>query len=495
VEAAVPVPVHARDVPALVRVADAKPGLTMGWFQTARRLKKVSLPPQVGMHHFQHVDGEEKDRFHLRIEDDGSGFLLLNANQLFFLNQTAVVMAYLKLHQLTDDQILKKLLATYETDKTQMEADLNEFSRILDSLLHDRDKCPFHDLHLETIAAKSTLPQAPYRMDLAITYHCNNNCSHCYNARARNHPELTTEEWKKILNQLWELGIPHIIFTGGEPTLRKDLPELIAYAESLGQITGINTNGRNLKEPAYVQKLVEAGLDHVQITIESNEPAIHDQMQGVEGAWQDTVMGIKNVVASSLYLMTNTTMLTLNKETIPATIDFLAEIGVPTIGLNSLIHAGKGKENQNGLSHEEINTLLEVAKEKTAQTGQRLIWYTPTQYCHFNPILHGVGAKGCSAAKYNMCIEPNGDVIPCQSYYAALGNIQTSAWKEIWHHPLCEAIRNHNLIPDACHQCNLLDECGGGCPLAYIDQAYPEPIPFVDLIPEEMELLCDEIPE
>ena len=467
----------------------------MGLFQNTRRRNKVNLPPPAGMHHFQHEDGEEKNRFHLRVEPDGSGFLLLNANQLYFLNQTAILMAYLKLHELTDKDILKKLLTTYDIDKDQAQKDLTEFSDLLDTLIHDREKCPLHDLHLETVAPKSTLPDAPYRMDLAITYHCNNNCSHCYNARARNHPELTTIEWKAILNQLWKLGIPHIIFTGGEPTLREDLPELIAHAESLGQITGINTNGRNLKDPAYVQKLVDAGLDHVQITIESNEAAIHDQMQGVNGAWKDTVQGIKNVVASSLYLMTNTTMLSINKGTIPATIDFLAEIGVPTLGLNSLIHAGKGKDNQTGLDHDEIDQLLEMAKEKTFHTGQRLIWYTPTQYCHFNPILHGVGAKGCSAAKYNMCIEPNGDVIPCQSYYSALGNIQTANWDEIWYHPLCEAIRNHTLIPDACHHCNVLDECGGGCPLAYIDQAYPEPVPFIDLIPEELELLSDEIPE
>ena len=58
-------------------------------------------------------------------------------------------------------------------------------------------------------------------MDLALTYRCNNDCAHCYNARPRNSPELTTAEWKKILDRLWELGIPHVVFTGGEPTLRE----------------------------------------------------------------------------------------------------------------------------------------------------------------------------------------------------------------------------------------------------------------------------------
>jgi MoaA/NifB/PqqE/SkfB family radical SAM enzyme len=91
-------------------------------------------------------------------------------------------------------------------------------------------------------------------MDLAITYRCNNDCAHCYNARERNFPELDTDHWKKILDQLWSLGVPHIVFTGGEATLRNDLPELIAHAESNGQITGLNTNARRLADEKYVQK-------------------------------------------------------------------------------------------------------------------------------------------------------------------------------------------------------------------------------------------------
>ncbi len=139
-------------------------------------------------------------------------------------------------------------------------------------------------------------------MDLALTYRCNNNCAHCYNARPRNFPELSTIEWKQVINRCWEIGIPHIIFTGGEPTLRDDLPELIAYAQSLGQITGINTNGRRLSDPVYVNDLVccRAGSrpDH----LESADASIHDRLVCHPGAWQETIEGIRNVVASrSLY--------------------------------------------------------------------------------------------------------------------------------------------------------------------------------------------------
>ncbi|MEI6291661.1 MAG: SPASM domain-containing protein, partial [Chloroflexota bacterium] len=73
----------------------------------------------------------------------------------------------------------------------------------------------------------------------------------------------------------------------------------------------------------------------------------------------------------------------------------------------------------------------------------------------------------CTAALYNMCIEPNGDVLPCQSYYKSLGNILLDDWNMIWNHPLSINLRNRSDIPDKCGSCNLLAECGGGCPLQF----------------------------
>ena len=172
------------------------------------------------------------------------------------------------------------------------------------------------------------------------------------------------------------------------------------------------------------------------------------------------------MVASPLYIMTNTTLLTHNSLTVRETLQFLGELGVPTVGLNALIYSGKGEEVDTGLAEEDLPPLLEIAREITQAQGQRLIWYTPTQYCHFNPLQLDLGVKGCTAALYNMCIEPNGDVIPCQSYYQALGNMLQDPWKSIWEHPLALSLRNRSDVPEGCLTCEFLPECGGGCPLA-----------------------------
>ena len=427
----------------------------------------VLEPPAPGVYHYLRENEESKTRLHLRVEPDGDGLLLVNASRVFHLNPTAAFMAFLALRDTSPADALLALTHLYHVSTTQAGQDYQAFHHQLDEMIAPDGACPIHELQLDTIAPFSARPSAPYRMDLALTYRCNNDCAHCYNARSRRYPEISTQEWKDILDRLWEVGIPHIVFTGGEPTLRKDLPELIAHAEHNGQITGINTNGRRLKDPRYVQSLVDAGLDHVQITLESHLPQIHDAMVYADGAWLDTVAGLKNVLQTRLFVMTNTTLLEDNYHFLAGTMAFLEDLHVPTFGLNALIYSGHGETVGTGLKEAALPPLLSLARAHTERSGQRLIWYTPTQYCHFDPVQMDLGVKGCTAALYNMCIEPDGQVIPCQSYYEPLGSLIAQPWDAIWNHPLAVQLRERKNLPEKCTSCALLTECGGGCPLAH----------------------------
>ena len=313
----------------------------------------IRLTP--GIYKFDIKDEHQKSRLHLRVDQDLSGLLVVNASRIVYLNRTAMVMAYLYLNHTDQGKAVNTLLETFKIDKKVLENDYSKTISTIQSLIDENSKaCPVCDLGLSNDMPFSTTLSAPYRMDLAITYRCNNDCAHCYNARSRNHPELTTQDWKKILDNVWEARIPHVVFTGGEPTLRDDLPELVAYADSLGMVTGLNTNGIRLADRHFLERLIAAGLDHVQITIESHNPTVHDVMVRHKGAWVKTLLGIRNVVNSKLYMMTNTTLLTNNAHDIEATLDFLAEESVPTIGLNALIHSGKGKDVETGLLEEEL---------------------------------------------------------------------------------------------------------------------------------------------
>jgi radical SAM protein with 4Fe4S-binding SPASM domain len=432
-----------------------------------RRSGSAGVSPPPGLYHYQRQSLGERSRVHLRLDRDGNGLLLVNASRVVHLNPTAALMAYLFLEGVPEDQAQRTLTRRYAVPPQQARLDFQQVAMQIGELVRPNGACPVHDLQVETIRPFSARPSAPYRMDLALTYRCNNDCAHCYNARPRDYAELPTDEWKRILDRLWRLGIPHVVFTGGEPTLRDDLPALIAHAEGNGQITGLNTNGRRLSDRRYLASLVEAGLDHVQITLESHDPAIHDHMVRLHGAWRQTVAGLRNALDTPLFVMTNTTMLRDNSPVMDKTLDFLAETGVPTVGLNALIYSGKGATVGTGLQEGELVPLLEIARQKTEQSGQRLIWYTPTQYCHFDPMLLDLGVKGCTAALYNMCVEPDGAVIPCQSYYQPLGYLLRDRWDSIWNHELSVSLRERRNLPEKCKGCVLLQECGGGCPLQF----------------------------
>jgi len=423
-----------------------------------------------GIHHYVRESGENKKRIHLRLDPDGSGVLVVNASMVFHFNPSAAWMAFLILEDVPEIVAIQATHDRFRVNKKHAALDYLTFRDSFNNIISpDSEVCPVCDLNLDLAAPFSIEPAAPYRMDLALTYRCNNACIHCYNEPGRSNKELDLPQWKEVLSRIWNSGIPHVVFTGGEPTLVEGLPELVGYAEGLGLITGLNTNGRLLAHSDFLDSLVSAGLDHVQITIESHDAAIHDQIVAHTGAHAQTVAGIRNALQTRLFVMTNTTLLSLNSPYLENTLAFLQDLSVPTIGLNGLIHSGKGTASDQSIEEDQLHQLLEIARTHVARSGQKLIWYTPTQYCHFNPLECGLGVKGCTAARYNMAVEPDGSVLPCQSFYQPLGNILTDDWHAIWNHDLAASIRERWYVPDGCRDCDLLETCGGGCPL-YLKQ-------------------------
>jgi radical SAM protein with 4Fe4S-binding SPASM domain len=216
-----------------------------------------------------------------------------------------------------------------------------------------------------------------------------------------------------------------------------------------------------------VKTLEKTGLDFVQVTLESYRSEVHDQMTGAKGSWKETVAGIRNVIPTKIYATTNTTLSKHNAEDFLETISFIKQLGVAGFGCNSLIYSGKAQEigGEFAVSIETLKELLPQVHEKANQLGLKFQWYTPTQYCRFDPVSLGLGVKACTAGMINMCVGPNGDVYPCQSYFESLGNILKDDWQRIWNHPLAVSIRKKEYVEPKCKECPQLQICGGGCPL------------------------------
>jgi radical SAM protein with 4Fe4S-binding SPASM domain len=404
-------------------------------------------------------------RLHLRVEPDGSGVLIINASRVVHLNPTAAEYAGLVIHNYDEEKAVRMMTTRYKVKPDVAREDWRKMVNTVTTLASTGDICPVSFLDLARIEPFSTPVSAPYRLDLALTYRCNDTCPHCYVGKPREVKELTTTEWKTVIDHTWKAGIPHICFTGGEPTVREDLAELIAHAEELGVVTGLLTNGRLLSDKVYLQKLLEAGLDHIQITLESHDAAVHDQMVGCPGAWQETVQGIKNAVATDVYTITNTTLTKLNTPEIEKTLEFIKSLGITVFACNGIIYSGSAPESGLGIAETEMVPIIERIRDKAKELDLRFIWYTPTQYCNLNPMQLEVGIKACTAAKYNMCVEPDGEVLPCQSFYQSCGNILHDPWEKIWNSQVCRDVREKRWLPAKCKGCEDLPVCGGGCPL------------------------------
>lgn len=422
-------------------------------------------PLEEGVYHLRKENAEYQARLHLRINPGGEGILMVNAARIVHLNQTAAEMARYVIEEWPDERIVAAMAKRYRVSKKVLKEDLAKLKEAIECMARGDKRCPISYLGAERVDPFSIDVAVPYRMDLALTYGCDNACAHCYNERPRAGETLSREDFKRVIAKLWGLGIPHICFTGGEPTQYPHLKELIAYAEELGIITGLLTNGRRLADAAYLAGLAEAGLDHVQITIESSVPAIHDKMVGAPGAFQETVQGIRNAVASPVYLVTNTTLTRHNEAGVEELVTFLHELGVEHLAANGIINAGQAKGIDFALPENELEPILARVQAACARNDITFTWYTPTQYCRFNPLEMDLGAKQCTAAKYNMCIEPDGDVLPCQSYYQPMGNILKDDWDTIFNSELARRIRSHAYAPAKCEGCPDLDVCGAGCPL------------------------------
>ena len=416
-------------------------------------------------------------RLHLRRGEPN--MLWVNGQNLLILNNTAAefIEAFIEVMSRYSDNIdsdrFKQEIASWMRQKyprVPAEVLVRDFDGIYGPLLEvGKGSCPISDVKLDTRETNPKLWTAPPRMDLAITYRCNNNCYFCYTGGPRNVAELNTSDWKKVLDRLWYSGIPQVVFTGGEPTLREDLVELIDHAREF--VTGLITNGRRLNNLA--QDLKRVDLDYVQVSLESHLPEIHDRMVGVSGAWKETCDGIRLALESGLEVITNTTLTEDNASLFPNLIESGPALGLKIMACNTLICSGQGTctRQDSGVSPVELRGTLSKALEMADKVGVRLEWYSPTCYKQFNPIEFGFGAKACSAAQYNMTIEPDGSVIPCQSWLKEkVGNILKDSWQSIWNHPVCVGFREKAYLKDRkeCQGCEYLTECYGGCPLEYL---------------------------
>jgi hypothetical protein len=372
-----------------------------------RQLFTTAEPIQPGIYHYQSPPDDPRNyRLHLRVEEDGSGVLIVNASTVLHLNQTATEYAYHFVRNSPADQVAQKISKRYSVSVSQAVKDYRDVTdRILTLVeIPDLDPITFLDFDRQPPFARKI--SAPYRLDCAITYHLPEGSEPGAAPVKRVERELTTQEWKSILDKAWAAGIPHIVFTGGEPTLRDDLPELIAHAERNGQVSGLLTDGLRLADGDYLNRLLQTGLDHLMLILQPSKEAF----------WQ----GLEKALAGDIFTAVHVTASQENAPGLPALLKKLSEAGVSAISLST--------------SDPQLEATLQSLRDQVAVQQMELVWNLPVPYSSQNPVALEVtgGDMPEAAGRAWLYVEPDGDVLPAQGINQVLGNFLSDPWEKIW---------------------------------------------------------------
>lgn len=298
---------------------------------------------------------------------------------------------------------------------------------------------------------------APFRMDLAVWpvrmsggWVCNNACPACYASKGdvmhiAEANLLTTDQWNQVIDLLWHAGVSQLNFTGGEPTERPDLPELVAHAREF--TTRLNTNARLLTVD-LCRRLVEAELDVVQATVYAMDKDVHNALVGRpnEDALGETLTGIFNALAVGLEVSVNIPLVEMNVGLLSATIERLSELGVRYFTCSGLLPAGGAQTmvaTGSAATQEALYAALSEAMKTAVHLNVELDFTSPGVLSEPQLIALGLHIPICGACLGNMAIGPDGSVLPCQSWVheRVLGNILQAPWSKIWTSESCQKIR------------------------------------------------------
>lgn len=379
-------------------------GLIVLWIMAEK--PGVNQPLPAGTHAYQSGPDEPAYRLHLRLQEDGSGLLVVNAATVLHLNPTGAEYAYHMMKGIPPDETAAKVAERYRISQAEAQKDYLDFRDRIQTLVHTPDLDPVTFLDFERVAPHSKHLGAPLRLDCALTYRQPEGVDASLAPVKRVERELSTPEWEAILDKAWAAGIPHITFTGGEPTLREDLPALIAHAEKNGQVTGLLSDGIKLADKSYLHSLLQTGLDHLLFILEPENPA----------SWK----ALETIMPEDLFTTVHLTLTPQNAARGRVYLDGLAKLGVKSLSLSA--------------ADASLQDTLQTLRDQAATLGLTLRWDLPVPYSTENPVAHETveDEVPSGAGKAWMYVEPDGDVLPAQGLAGQiLGNLLRDEWEKI----------------------------------------------------------------
>ncbi len=308
-------------------------------------------------------------------------------------------------------------------------------------------------------------PDKPFGLLAELTYRCPLACGYCSNPvnLAGYTDELSTDEWRRVLVEARELGVLQCHLSGGEPLVRRDLEDIVAGAHQLGLYTNLVTSALGLSRPR-AERLRAAGLDHVQVSIQADEPALSDRIAGTRSfARKVEAMAVVSELGWPLTLN-----VVLHRQNIDRVADVLAlaeEVGADRVELANTQYYGWAWRNREALlpSRDQLEAAEVVVRAARTRLRDRMdvIYVIPDYYSRYpKPCMGGWAAR-------QLTVAPNGDVLPCpaaQSLPLPRASVRDEPLARIWAgSPVMTAFRGTDWMPDPCRSCDRREVDFGGC--------------------------------
>ncbi|HNR49949.1 MAG: Cyclic pyranopterin monophosphate synthase [Deltaproteobacteria bacterium ADurb.BinA179] len=317
-----------------------------------------------------------------------------------------------------------------------------------------------------------------------ITSACNLKCVHCYAAAGKAGNELSTKEGMELIANLREYGSPVILFSGGEPLIRKDLPALIRTAVKSDMRAVISTNGTLITQDLAME-LADYGLSYIGVSLDGLQE-INDTFRGVRGAFREAMKGIERAMHEGIKVGLRFTMNRRNVDEIPRILDLMKTEGIPRICFYHLVYTGRAIElMEDDLSREQTRDTLDLIMDRTREmidAGQQVEVLTvdnhadgPYVYLRMkrqghpraDEVLELLKMNGGNSSGLGIgCVNWDGEVYPDQFWRTrVLGNVRQKPFSEIWEDPSNEFLmklktkKEH--MQGRCRDCRWLDVCAG----------------------------------
>jgi radical SAM protein with 4Fe4S-binding SPASM domain len=312
--------------------------------------------------------------------------------------------------------------------------------------------------------------QGPRIVAWNTTLRCNLRCGHCYidANRATSETELSTTEGEQVIDQIAALGRSILVLSGGEPLLREDIFDLASYATKKGLIATLGTNG-TLIDDAVAKRIFDAGIRKVAISIDSSSSEVHDQLRGVQGAWNKAVEGIKACNRNGVGVQFNVTLTQQNQADLEAILTLAKSLNVTDVHLFFLVPTGRAKTMQD-LTPQMYEAILRQVLSRRPDGVE----VKPTCAPQFMRIAKEMNvdtsrwSRGCIAA-INYCrVLPDGTVTPCPYLPVKAGNLRETSFADIWaNSEVLKALRDWKNLKGKCRVCKHQGICGGCRARAY----------------------------